>query len=118
MSATILGNPVTIQIEGYFNAPLDRISWKRVGIRTLFVIFVVGVCEAIPRFDLIMALIGGTTINAAVFILPSLFHIKLAKRDKWIVLKKTLDWLSIGFGVIAGVVCTYASLAHIADEYR
>ena len=36
-----------------------------------------------PRFDLIMSLIGGTTINAAVFILPSVFHFKLAKKDKW-----------------------------------
>eukprot|EP00116_Pleurobrachia_bachei_P012120 sb/3472382/ len=101
--------------------PLCSISgllhWKRLTVRLCFVILSVAICEAIPRFDLIMSLIGGTTINAAVFILPSIFHFKLAKKDKWWNLKITFDSLSIVFGLGAGVVCTYASVAHIVDEY-
>lgn len=118
LSATILGNPVAHMVEGFFTISNHALSWKKALVRTLLVALAVCVCEAIPRFDLIMSLIGGTTINAAVFILPALFHIKLAKRDKWLTMKVTLDSLSIIFGVGAGVVCTYASLSHIVDEYR
>ncbi|XP_063689364.1 uncharacterized protein LOC134822314 isoform X2 [Bolinopsis microptera] len=117
MSATILGNPVAAMIEGAIGAPHKQLfSAKRVAVRIGYVAVAIVVCEAIPRFDLIMALIGGTTINTAVFILPSLFHIKLAKKDKWLTFKKTLDALSITFGMGAGIVCTYASVSHIVDE--
>lgn len=118
MSATILGNPVADMVEGIVGAPINKLlHWKRLTVRLCFVILSVAICEAIPRFDLIMSLIGGTTINAAVFILPSIFHFKLAKKDKWWNFKITFDSLSIVFGLGAGVVCTYASVAHIVDEY-
>jgi len=118
MSATILGNPVVAMIDGAVNTPPNRLlSWKRILVRFCSVLGIVIICEAIPRFDLIMALIGGTTINTAVFILPCLFHMKLAKNDKWHKMKISFDILAIMFGVAAGCVCTYASIAHIVDEY-
>lgn len=118
MSATILGNPIAVMIEGAVEAPAKKmLHWKRILVRVCFVLGTITICEAIPRFDLIMALIGGTTINTAVFILPSVFHMKLLKQDKWTKLKLSLDGLSIAFGVFAGIVCTYASVAHVVDEY-
>lgn len=118
MSATILGAPVVTMIEGSLGITRTSQWWKYFLVKVGFVLLTLCVCEAIPRFDLIMALIGGTTINCAVFILPSLFHIKLAKKDKWIKLKYTLDISVIVFGVIAGVVCTFASVSHIIDDNK
>ncbi|KAL1494272.1 hypothetical protein ABEB36_009896 [Hypothenemus hampei] len=50
---------------------------KRCILRTILTILAIVIAESVPRFDLVMSLIGGTLIGPLVFILPPLFYIRM-----------------------------------------
>ncbi|XP_047347609.1 amino acid transporter AVT1C isoform X2 [Vespa velutina] len=49
-------------------------GWKRCALRSAVVFFGVAVGESVPRFDIVMALIGGSLTGPLVFILPPLMY--------------------------------------------
>ncbi|XP_014615230.1 PREDICTED: proton-coupled amino acid transporter 4 [Polistes canadensis] len=49
-------------------------GWKRCAIRSTIVFFGVAVGEMVPRFDIVMALIGGSLMGPLVFVLPPLMY--------------------------------------------
>lgn len=52
---------------------------KRCILRTILTILAIVIAESVPRFDLVMSLIGGTLTGPLVFILPPLFYIKISR---------------------------------------
>ncbi|XP_011499550.1 PREDICTED: proton-coupled amino acid transporter 4 [Ceratosolen solmsi marchali] len=52
-------------------------GWKRCAIRSAVVIFGVALGESVPRFDIVMSLIGGTLTGPLIFVLPPLIYLKL-----------------------------------------
>lgn len=57
-------------------------SLKRCLLRSLIVCIQVIIAEFVPRFDVIMGLIGGTLTGPLIFIFPSLFYLKILKMEK------------------------------------
>ncbi|KAI4497536.1 hypothetical protein M0802_007306 [Mischocyttarus mexicanus] len=54
---------------------IDRsFGWKRCAIRSTIVFFGVTVGELVPRFDIVMALIGGSLTGPLIFVLPPLMY--------------------------------------------
>ncbi|XP_015178017.1 PREDICTED: uncharacterized protein LOC107067205 isoform X4 [Polistes dominula] len=54
---------------------IDRsCGWKRCAIRSIIVFCGVAVGEMVPRFDIVMALIGGSLMGPLIFILPPLMY--------------------------------------------
>ncbi|XP_033230896.1 amino acid transporter AVT1B [Belonocnema kinseyi] len=51
-------------------------GWKRCAMRSAVVFLGVAVGESVPRFDIVMALIGGTLSGPLVFVLPPLMYIR------------------------------------------
>ncbi|KAG7207371.1 hypothetical protein KM043_009032 [Ampulex compressa] len=51
-------------------------GWRRCALRSAIVLLGVAVGESVPRFDIVMALIGGTLTGPLVFVLPPLMHAK------------------------------------------
>ncbi|KAK1128801.1 hypothetical protein K0M31_019949 [Melipona bicolor] len=51
-------------------------GWKRCAMRSAIVFLGVAVGESVPRFDIVMALIGGSLTGPLVFILPPLIYSK------------------------------------------
>ncbi|KAF3429696.1 hypothetical protein E2986_02177 [Frieseomelitta varia] len=51
-------------------------GWKRCAIRSAIVFLGVAVGESVPRFDIVMALIGGSLTGPLVFVLPPLIYSK------------------------------------------
>ncbi|XP_076163270.1 solute carrier family member mahogany isoform X2 [Ptiloglossa arizonensis] len=51
-------------------------GWKRCAIRSAVVFLGVAVGESVPRFDIVMALIGGSLTGPLVFVLPPLIYSK------------------------------------------
>ncbi|XP_043595988.1 uncharacterized protein LOC122573551 isoform X4 [Bombus pyrosoma] len=51
-------------------------GWKRCAIRSAIVFLGVAVGESVPRFDIVMALIGGSLTGPLVFVLPPLVYSK------------------------------------------
>ncbi|XP_034191230.1 solute carrier family member mahogany isoform X2 [Osmia lignaria lignaria] len=51
-------------------------GWKRCAIRSAVVFLGVAVGESVPRFDIVMALIGGSLTGPLVFVLPPLMYSK------------------------------------------
>ncbi|XP_026672769.1 amino acid transporter AVT1C isoform X2 [Ceratina calcarata] len=49
-------------------------GWKRCAIRSAIVFLGVAVGESVPRFDIVMALIGGSLTGPLVFVLPPLIY--------------------------------------------
>ncbi|XP_043274376.1 amino acid transporter AVT1B isoform X2 [Venturia canescens] len=49
-------------------------GWKRCAMRSAVVFLGVAIGESVPRFDIVMALIGGTLTGPLVFILPPLIY--------------------------------------------
>lgn len=57
---------------------------KRCVIRTILTILAIILAESVPRFDLVMSMIGGTLTGPIVFVLPPLFYIKmLAMKEEY-----------------------------------
>ncbi|KAK9869589.1 hypothetical protein WA026_003340 [Henosepilachna vigintioctopunctata] len=52
---------------------------KRCLLRTMLIILAVLIAESVPRFDIVMSLIGAALISPLVFILPPLFYLKMVK---------------------------------------
>ncbi|XP_076662667.1 solute carrier family member mahogany isoform X2 [Andrena cerasifolii] len=51
-------------------------GWKRCAIRSAIIFLGVAVGESVPRFDIVMALIGGSLTGPLVFVLPPLIYSK------------------------------------------
>ncbi|OXU21580.1 hypothetical protein TSAR_008263 [Trichomalopsis sarcophagae] len=51
-------------------------SWKRCATRSAIVFLGVALGESVPRFDIVMSLIGGTLVGPLVFVLPPLMYSK------------------------------------------
>ncbi|KAK0164215.1 hypothetical protein PV328_002869 [Microctonus aethiopoides] len=49
-------------------------GWKRCAIRSALVVLGVAVGESVPRFDIVMSLIGGTLTGPLIFILPPIIY--------------------------------------------
>ncbi|CAH0558206.1 unnamed protein product [Brassicogethes aeneus] len=62
-------------ISRYFNP-------KRCILRTILTLLAIILAESVPRFDLVMSLIGGTLTGPLMFILPPLIYIKMLSLHK------------------------------------
>ena len=51
-------------------------GWKRCAVRSAIIFLGVAVGESVPRFDIVMALIGGSLTGPLVFVLPPLIYSK------------------------------------------
>ena len=58
----------------FFLICLTAFGWKRVAMRSAVVFLGVAVGESVPRFDIVMSLIGGTLTGPLVFVLPPLMY--------------------------------------------
>lgn len=52
-------------------------GWKRCVLRSFVVMVAVAIGEVVPRFDLLMGLIGALLTGPLMFLLPPLFYIKI-----------------------------------------
>ncbi|KAG8246310.1 hypothetical protein J6590_087234 [Homalodisca vitripennis] len=55
----------------------EEFTWKRCVVRSSLVLLAVLLGETVPRFDLVMGLIGGALTGPLMFILPPLFYARL-----------------------------------------
>lgn len=80
--SSVIGTSALFQhIEDMFNIS-RKFNVKRCFIRSLLVWTSVLIGEFIPRFDLIMGIIGGTLTGPLIFILPPLFYTKMLELEK------------------------------------
>ncbi|XP_044738976.1 amino acid transporter AVT1I-like [Chrysoperla carnea] len=63
-------------IEDYYQIPRE-FTYKRCIVRTALMIISLILAESVPRFDIVMGLIGGTFTGPLMFILPALIYIRL-----------------------------------------
>ncbi|XP_026812735.1 amino acid transporter AVT1D [Rhopalosiphum maidis] len=63
-------------IEHFFKIPKE-FNWRRCVLRSCIVMLAVTIGEAVPRFDLLMGLIGALLTGPLMFLLPPLFYIKI-----------------------------------------
>jgi hypothetical protein len=59
------------------NVLFAAFNHRRCVLRTTLTLLAVLIAESVPRFDLVMSLIGGTLTGPLVFILPPLFYLKM-----------------------------------------
>lgn len=80
--SSVIGTSALFQhIEDVFNIS-RKFNVKRCIIRSLLVWVSVLIGEFIPKFDLIMGIIGGTLTGPLIFILPPLFYTKMLQLEK------------------------------------
>lgn len=66
-----------------FITMLTAFGWKRCAMRSAVVLLSVAVGESVSRFDIVMALIGGSLTGSLVFVLPPLIYSRaLALKQK------------------------------------
>lgn len=72
-----IGNSALYQhIEDYLGVARN-FNKRRCVIRSVVMILATVLAESVPRFDLVMAIIGTTLTGPIAFVLPPLFHIKM-----------------------------------------
>nr|XP_039263906.1 amino acid transporter AVT1C-like [Styela clava] len=75
----INNNPVCQEIEGFLKIP-DRFGWKRILVRTLLALAAMFIGLTVPHFDIILSILGGSTIALTNFIFPPLFYLLLSRQ--------------------------------------
>ena len=73
----IVLNPVSQQLEEWLNFPKGRVTLKSCLVRSLFVLFILGLTQAIPNFGLFLNLLGSSLTTLLSIIFPCLFYLKL-----------------------------------------
>nr|XP_033326323.1 amino acid transporter AVT1B [Megalopta genalis] len=75
--SSALGHSALFQnLEDQWNIQ-PTFGWKRCAIRSAIIFLGVAVGESVPRFDIVMALIGGSLTGPLVFVLPPLVYSKM-----------------------------------------
>ncbi|XP_038066252.1 amino acid transporter AVT1J-like isoform X2 [Patiria miniata] len=122
MGVIIVINPFCQEIEELLKIPL-RFGWKRIVLRTVVMAAVVFLAETIPKFSVILNLIGGTTVTLLTFVFPSLFYVLLRIRPSpdgaWCpkniaIWEYILHAEIILVGLVGGVASTYSEIYEIA----
>lgn len=91
-------------------------TWKGNLIRSVLVLFSLGLGLAIPSFSLFIALIGAVLCTNLAFTFPSLFHMKLFSwkgKKSFLSIIFLKDILLVLFGVFSMVLCTVVSISNI-----
>lgn len=79
--SSAVGNSALFQhIEDYLGIPND-FNARRCVLRTLVVAIAVFIAEIVPKFDLVMGVIGGSLTGPLIFILPPLFYRKISSME-------------------------------------
>uniref|UniRef100_A0A336N1P4 CSON008711 protein n=1 Tax=Culicoides sonorensis TaxID=179676 RepID=A0A336N1P4_CULSO len=81
LSSAVGSSALFQHIEDIVGASRD-FSFKRCVIRSLLVALAVFLGELLPRFDIVMGLIGGTLTGPLIFILPPLFYTKILRMER------------------------------------
>lgn len=68
-------------LEDLLSASRD-FTLKRCLIRSTLVCLAIVLAELLPKFDIVMGVIGGTLTGPLIFILPPLFHTRMLKLEK------------------------------------
>lgn len=87
LSSAVGSSALFQHIEDLLGASRD-FSFKRCVIRSALVALAVILGELLPRFDVVMGLIGGTLTGPLIFILPPLFYTKILKMEREFELKE------------------------------
>ncbi|BES92977.1 Vesicular inhibitory amino acid transporter [Nesidiocoris tenuis] len=78
LSTVVGASPLFQGLEDLFDIS-PGLSWQRCVLRTSVVIGIVAVGEVVPRFDLIMSLIGAVLMGQLMFLVPPVVYVKLRK---------------------------------------
>ncbi|XP_022112040.1 amino acid transporter AVT1E-like [Acanthaster planci] len=122
MGVVIVINPFCQEIEEFLKIPL-KFGWKRIVLRTVVMAAVLFMAETIPKFSVILNLIGGTTVTLLTFVYPSLFYILLRRQESpdnaWVtgkieIWEYVLHAEIILIGLVGGVASTYSEIYDIA----
>lgn len=81
LSSAVGSSALFQHIEDLLGASRD-FSFKRCVIRSALVALAVILGELLPRFDVVMGLVGGTLTGPLIFILPPLFYTKILKMER------------------------------------
>ncbi|XP_046664700.1 amino acid transporter AVT1E-like isoform X1 [Homalodisca vitripennis] len=76
LSMVVSGTALFQDVEHKLGVPKE-FTWKRCVVRSSLVLLAVLLGETVPRFDLVMGLIGGALTGPLMFILPPLFYARL-----------------------------------------
>ncbi|VEN57605.1 unnamed protein product [Callosobruchus maculatus] len=76
LTSAVGNNALYQQMEDCMQISRDFNS-KRCILRTTLTILAIVIAESVPRFDLVMSLIGGTLTGPLVFVLPPLIYLKM-----------------------------------------
>ncbi|CAL7952059.1 unnamed protein product [Xylocopa violacea] len=75
--SSAIGHSALFQhIEDHCNIQ-RKFGWRRCALRSAIIFLGVAVGESVPRFDIVMALIGGSLTGPLVFLLPPLIYSKI-----------------------------------------
>ncbi|KAG8179251.1 hypothetical protein JTE90_006151 [Oedothorax gibbosus] len=114
-------NPVAQELEESLNVK-PTFNWKRLVIRSLIVGLNLVVAYAVPHFDKILNLIGGSTFTLLAFVFPPIFYMLLVRGEplesearEISVLEKLFLIQVVITGVAGGISCTYFAILDIAQ---
>ncbi|CAB3374107.1 Hypothetical predicted protein [Cloeon dipterum] len=117
LSMVVGGCALYQDVEDKLGIPRE-FNWKRCLVRSSLVMLGVALGLTVPRFDLIMGLIGGALTGPLMFIFPPLFYLHLSRNalsgvrrhPVWMAAERLLLLIVILLGVAATIAATYFSL--------
>ncbi|XP_055904397.1 proton-coupled amino acid transporter 3 [Eupeodes corollae] len=81
LTCVVGSSALFLHVENFFRIP-ESFSMKRVLIRSSLIGFEVLLGEFVPKFDVIVGIIGGTIIAPLMFILPPLLYSKIQEMER------------------------------------
>ena len=95
--------------------PHSGFGFKRIFLRTSIFLFVLGIAEAVPKFGVILSLVGGSTVTMMTFILPCIFYLKLNPDAPMYIKVLHAEIILIAIG--SGGIATYSAILSIRDTF-
>ncbi|KAK5646942.1 hypothetical protein RI129_005406 [Pyrocoelia pectoralis] len=115
MLTSVIGNSALYQhIEDCMGIPRE-FNYKRCVIRSALAVFSILLAEFVPRFDLVMSLVGGALTGPLVYLLPPLFFMKMLKLQN--VHVNTMQMEAVYNTAVDEKETLQHDCARISDEY-
>jgi sodium-coupled neutral amino acid transporter 10 len=95
-----------------FKTEFTPMRWRVVGISTMAATIILAV--TVTSISTMFELIGGVTCNLIVYLLPSLYYIRLCSGDSPV--KTVIAWIMMPIGVASMVICLYESIHSIVTR--
>eukprot|EP00111_Clytia_hemisphaerica_P021375 TCONS_00062924-protein len=113
----VITNPITQLLEEKFGIE-HKFGIKRILVRSINGVLMIGLAELFPNFGPILSLIGGSTLTCLCYIFPAMFYLQIEEKHLIPLHKKVLLIEIVFIALGCGAASTYSSILGFENPFK